>query len=112
MITTNLDTTTVHRWKIYAEMRILSLDWTLAIPSHWSTLRLKEFASVRPSNVDKKSVEGERTVRLCNYIDVYKNGRITEGMEFMEATATDAQIEQFSIRGGDVNNYQRLRDVG
>jgi type I restriction enzyme S subunit len=52
--------------------------------------------------VDKKSVEGERPVRLCNYVDVYNNDQITADMEFMEATATDTQIEQFSIRGGDV----------
>jgi type I restriction enzyme S subunit len=63
---------------------------------------LKEVASVRPSNVDKKSVEGERPVRLCNYVDVYKNDQITADMEFMEATATDTQIDQFSLRGGDV----------
>jgi type I restriction enzyme S subunit len=52
--------------------------------------------------VDKKSVEGERAVRLCNYVDVYKNDRISADMEFMDATATDAQIEQFSIHAGDV----------
>jgi type I restriction enzyme S subunit len=57
---------------------------------------------VRPSNVDKKSAEGERPVRLCNYVDVYNNDQITAEMEFMEATATDSQIKQFSIRAGDV----------
>jgi type I restriction enzyme, S subunit len=102
MSTTTLDTTTVRRWKRYPEFRDLPLDWALSIPAHWKTRRLKEVASVRPSNVDKKSVEGEQAVRLCNYVDVYKNDRITGAMDFMAATATDAQIQQFSIRGGDV----------
>jgi type I restriction enzyme, S subunit len=99
---TTLDATAVRRWKRYPEYRRLPLDWKLAIPAHWNQHRLKEVASVRPSNVDKKTVDGERAVRLCNYVDVYNNDRITADMEFMEATATDAQIEQFSIRGGDV----------
>jgi type I restriction enzyme S subunit len=102
MSTATLDTTTVRRWKRYPEVRTLPLDWTLTVPAHWNLRRLKEVASVRPSNVDKKSVEGERGVRLCNYVDVYKNDKITGEMEFMDATATDAQIAQFSIRAGDV----------
>lgn len=102
MSTTTLNTTTVRCWKRYPKARALPLDWALSIPSHWATQRLKEVASVRPSNVDKKAVEGERVVRLCNYVDVYKNDQITEDMEFMEATATEAQIAQFSIRAGDV----------
>ena len=102
MSTATLDTTTVRGWKRYPEARALPLDWALSIPSHWATQRLKEVASVRPSNVDKKAVEGERAVRLCNYVDVYKNDQIIDDMEFMEATATDAQIAQFSIRAGDV----------
>lgn len=101
MISTTLDANG-RRWKRYAGLRTLALGWSIAIPSHWSARRLKELASVRPSNVDKKSVEGERTVHLCNYVDVYKNERIGSDMRFMQATATDAQIDQFSIRAGDV----------
>ena len=32
---------------------------------------LKRVATIRVSNVDKKSVEGDTPVRLCNYTDVY-----------------------------------------
>ncbi len=35
-------------------------------------------------------------------MDVYKNDLITEAIDFMEATATDSQIEQFGIQAGDV----------
>ncbi len=52
--------------------------------------------------MDKKSVDGEAAVRLCNYVDVYKNEYITAEMEFMAATATDDQIAHFSVRAGDV----------
>lgn len=54
------------------------------------------------SNVDKHSVEGEEAVRLCNYVDVYKNDLITSDMDFMLATASAAQIERLTLHGGYV----------
>jgi type I restriction enzyme S subunit len=54
------------------------------------------------SNVDKKTVSGERSVRLCNYTDVYYNERITAELPFMEATASVDQIARFGLRAGDV----------
>ena len=64
--------------------------------------RLKQVAEIRASNVDKKSVEGEVPVRLCNYVDVYKNRLITNGLPFSSATATRAQLADFGLRAGDV----------
>jgi type I restriction enzyme S subunit len=64
--------------------------------------RLKTIASVELSNVDKKSVEGETPVRLCNYVDVYYNERITGDIDFMVATAAPEQVRRFSLRAGDV----------
>ena len=63
---------------------------------------LKHVADVRFSNVDKKSVDGQISVHLCNYTDVYYNDVITADMEFMAATAPDAQVAAFGLRAGDV----------
>jgi type I restriction enzyme, S subunit len=68
-----------------------------------------------PSNIDKHSVEGEQPVRLCNYVDVYRNDRIREDMEFMAATATDAQIDRFTLRAEDVlatKDSEEPSDIG
>ncbi len=54
------------------------------------------------SNVDKKSEPDELPVRLCNYTDVYKNDTIRADMDFMEATASPAQIKKFGLKVGDV----------
>jgi type I restriction enzyme S subunit len=97
-----LDTTLVRCWKRRETLQRMPFDWEVTIPADWKIHRLKEVADARPSNVDKKSQEGERSVRLCNYVDVYKNDLITEAIDFMEATATDSQIEQFRIQAGDV----------
>jgi type I restriction enzyme S subunit len=54
------------------------------------------------SNVDKVPADGEIPVRLCNYTDVYNNEFITLGLDFMQATATEAEIARFGLLVGDV----------
>lgn len=68
-----------------------------------------------PSNVDKHSVVGEQPVLLCNYVDVYKNERVTNALNFMEATATDAQIDRFTLKANDVivtKDSEEPTDIG
>ncbi len=76
--------------------------WLGNVPAHWEVRRLRTVAEMRVSNVDKHTKEGELPVRLCNYVDVYKNDRITESMPFMSATATDDEIARFRLKQGDV----------
>ena len=83
-------------------MKDSGVEWLGEIPAHWEVKRLKTVAAVELSNVDKKSVEGQEAVRLCNYTDVYYNERITADLEFMAATATPEQVRRFSLRAGDV----------
>jgi len=69
---------------------------------NWFNKRLKFVADIRFSNVDKLTIEDEIPVRLCNYVDVYKNDYITNDLEFMTATATESEIEKFTVLKGDV----------
>lgn len=62
---------------------------------------LKYIAGVRVSSVDKKSVDGQIPVRLCNYTDVYYRESIAPDQEFMAATATPEQVERFRLVPGD-----------
>ena len=68
----------------------------------WMTSTLENAASIIVSNVDKKSNASERSVRLCNYMDVYRLDRIEADGVFMAATASDAQVRKFGLRVGDV----------
>ncbi len=68
----------------------------------WRETNIENVARVLVSNVDKKSVKGERPVRLCNYMDVYRSDQIVADMDFMAATATEAQIRKFGLKVGDV----------
>ncbi len=69
---------------------------------NWERKKLKYVAKVQSSNVDKKSNEGETSIFLCNYVDVYKNEFIDNKINFMGATASEKEIEKFILREGDV----------
>ena len=78
------------------------VEWLGDVPEHWEVRRLRTVADMRVSNVDKHTREDEVPVRLCNYVDVYKNDRITSAMPFMAATASRDEIERFRLESGDV----------
>ena len=78
------------------------IDWLGEIPAHWEVRRLGTVAEMRASNVDKHIREGELPVRLCNYVDVYKNHCITQAIPFMSATASRDEIERFRLERDDV----------
>lgn len=88
--------------KVYSNYTESGSPWLGQIPGHWSVKKLKFLAVVQPSNVDKKTIDGEEPVLLCNYTDVYKNEYIDSRLEFMSATATSTEIEKFSTDIGDV----------
>jgi type I restriction enzyme S subunit len=86
----------------HAKMKPSGVEWLGEIPSHWAERPLWTLARMQVSNVDKHSLPNEQQVRLCNYVDVYKNERIEASLEFMLATATPAEILKFGLRTGDV----------
>ena len=94
--------TTLRRVRRYSAYRKSGVEWLGEIPAHWDLRRLKTLASIELSNVDKKSIDGQASVRLCNYTHVYNNERITSDLDFMPATATLDQVRRFSLRAGDV----------
>jgi len=83
-------------------MKDTGLDWYPEVPAHWALRRVKHIATIRPSNVDKKKYDGQKKVKLANYVDVYKNDQVTNELELMVATASDNEIENFSLLAGDM----------
>ena len=68
----------------------------------WRIVRLGDVADIAFSSVDKKTVDGELPVQLCNYTDVFYNRRIRPGMDFMAATASPVECQRWVLRKGDV----------
>ena len=72
------------------------------IPEEWETAHLGNAADVLFSNVDKKTKSDENDVLLCNYTDVYYKKYITSDIDFMQATASNREIQKYRLRHGDV----------
>lgn len=85
------------------------------IPEHWKVQKLKFLCKMIVSNVDKHSKSVEKEIRLCNYVDVYKNNFITSEISFMNATATSEEIKRFNIYLKDViitKDSEDWKDIG
>jgi len=102
----------VKHYPAYKDSGVASVG---AIPRHWEMKSLKQIANVRLSGVDKHSFEGEIPVRLCNYNEVYGHNYITPDLEFMRATASESEVENFSLCAGDVvitKDSESWKDIG
>jgi len=99
----------------YPEYKDSGVEWLRVVPEHWKIQRIRNIVDMSVSNVDKHTKEGELSVRLCNYIDVYKNDKITERISFMRATATPEEIERFRLEPDDVlitKDSESWNDIG
>ncbi|EXF43462.1 type I restriction-modification system subunit S [Pseudomonas sp. BAY1663] len=102
-------------YRAYSQYQESGLDVFGRIPSHWETHRLNDIAELITSNVDKKSLDDQEIVRLCNYVDVYKNKEINNSLEFMIATASNAEIKKFRLQPSDViitKDSESPHDIG
>ena len=99
----------------YPTYKPSGVEWMREVPAHWDIRRLRNVSELRVSNVDKHVKTEERPVRLCNYVDVYKNDRIRSKMAFMRVTATRDEIERFRLQSGDVlitKDSEAWNDIG
>ncbi len=92
----------VRTGKPYPKYKDSGVDWLGMIPEGWSVKKLRNVATIKPSGVDKKTNASERPVRLCNYTDVYKNEYIVPDMEFMEATVSESEYNEYRLYKGDI----------
>jgi type I restriction enzyme, S subunit len=68
----------------------------------WPFRAIKRIANVSFSSVDKHIYEHERQVRVCNYVDVYKNDRVGLVTPFREGSVTEAEYGNYALKAGDV----------
>jgi type I restriction enzyme S subunit len=82
--------------------RLVNPETGKVYEGEWEDKYLNDFSKVIVSPVDKKTVEGEIPVELCNYTDVYYNTNITQKLTFMKATAKQSEIDKFTLEVDDV----------
>lgn len=99
----------------YLAYKDSGVPWLGDLPAHWEVKRQRNVVDMLVSNIDKHTVEGQIPVRLCNYVDVYKNDRITEHLSFMRATASPDEVKRFRLQVGDViitKDSEMWNDIG
>lgn len=89
---------------LYPSYRQTDLPWLGRIPAHWDLKRLSMIGSFSASGIDKKTVEGESTVRMVNYTNVYGNSshELWDSQEFMITTAPKNKVVEHNVRKGDI----------
>ena len=84
------------------KMKPSGIEWLGDIPEHWKIRKLNQIATVKLSGLDKKDYPKQKKVKLCNYVDVYKNMYINDKLNFMIATASDDEIIKLTLKKGDL----------
>jgi hypothetical protein len=64
--------------------------------------KLGELGEFENIGVDKKTVDGQKSVMLLNFMDIMRNKHITKDLLSMEVTASDSKIEKCDIKKHDI----------
>ena len=78
------------------------VEWLGQVPEHWEVLALKFASRIQVSGVNREIKKSEKCVRFLGTDTVYNVARITKDTSLESASANDADIENFSLRRGDV----------
>ncbi len=68
----------------------------------WDEVSLGEAGTISGGGVDKNSNPGEESVRLLNYMDVYRAEFVTSATATQVVTAPTAKLTKCAVRAGDV----------
>jgi type I restriction enzyme S subunit len=83
--------------------------------SDWKKVTLEEITELRVSNVDKKIYTDKKLVKLCNYMDVYRNRYITSKIPYSIGSANTSEINAFGLEKGDIiitKDSETPEDIG
>ncbi|WP_018868504.1 MULTISPECIES: restriction endonuclease subunit S [unclassified Thioalkalivibrio] len=88
----------------YPEYKDSGVEWLGVVPENWGVCRARNLGRFSASGIDKKTVEGEHSVQMFNYLDVYRSqGKVLSGgNELMETTAPPSKVIEHSVKAGDI----------
>lgn len=81
----------------------------------WKKTKLKDLGWLRSAGVNKLSDSNQKEVQLLNYMDVYRNQKITNKIDFQIVTAKDAEIKNANLEVGDIlftPSSEKPTDIG
>lgn len=81
----------------------------------WKRTKLKDLGWLRSAGVNKLSDSNQKEVQLLNYMDVYRNQKITNKINFQIVTAKDSEIKNANLEVGDIlftPSSEKPTDIG
>ncbi|PKP41068.1 MAG: hypothetical protein CVT96_07220 [Bacteroidetes bacterium HGW-Bacteroidetes-13] len=81
----------------------------------WKKTKLKDLGWLRSAGVNKLSEANQKEVRLLNYMDVYRNQKISNEIDFQIVTAKDSEIRNANLEVGDIlftPSSEKPTDIG
>ena len=88
----------------YPKYRASGVEWLGEVPERWEVRRARAIGAFTASGIDKKIVEGEKPVKMFNYLDVYQSTDKTlrYSTDLMDTTAPQDKVTEHSVRNGDI----------
>lgn len=78
------------------------IDWVGEIPALWEVKRVKDVLSLKGGGVDKKVNEGEKLVKLVNFVDVFKKIPLNNDQNYMVVSCPENKIKDVSLKKNDI----------
>jgi type I restriction enzyme S subunit len=81
----------------------------------WQKAKLKDLGWLRSAGVNKLSEPNQNEVRLLNYMDIYRNQKISNDIDFQVVTAKDTEIKNANLEVGDIlftPSSEKPTDIG
>lgn len=81
----------------------------------WKKTKLKDLGWLRSAGVNKLTDSNQKEVQLLNYMDVYRNQKITNQIDFQIVTAKDSEIKNANLEVGDIlftPSSEKPTDIG
>jgi type I restriction enzyme, S subunit len=69
---------------------------------NWEIYKIIDLVEVRVSNVDKIISNDERGVKLCNYMDAYRNRYLSNSTTYSFGSVNSSEYSKFLLKQGDV----------
>lgn len=101
----------------YEKYKDSGIDWIGEIPEHWEVDKLGWQGYFSASGIDKKSVDGEPSVNMVNYTDIYGNEKriLTADKEYMIVSCPEEKAITHQVLKGDLlftPSSETIEDIG
>jgi len=103
--------------KRYPRYKDSGIDWIDEIPFDWQMIKLKQLGMFSASGIDKKTLEGEVTVKMVNYTDIYgnQNCELSNDRDYMIVSCPQEKKRIHQVEKGDLiftPSSETVEDIG